>query len=380
MTLPASPDRPGAGQAAPGVNVRPCMRFRSVNLSRSSHMSGYSGSVRLQEDVVASSTACRGHGLPHMTIAQSPLPASARINVRLHDPGPRRRAHLREGSTTSTPRDLAPDPRPAVAGATGLGPRRQRVHRVRHGPALRTLGHALSARGRGGRAGQLRPGQQLHAARVVELECGRDASSRSPRRRDGEVRQERLRRHDRGRQAGARRHRPRPGRDLRATSRSSPPTTGSSARRRCARASPSRASSRRSASATTTSTAAARCSPSTRARSRAVSSSRPRPAEPDPGFLEGLRALADEHGAAARLRRDDHRASAGPCAAHRRVYGVTPDLSTFGKALGNGFAVSALAGRRDVMELGGLRHDATGSSCSPPPTAPRPTRSPLRWR
>jgi glutamate-1-semialdehyde 2,1-aminomutase len=37
------------------------------------------------------------------------------------------------------------------------------------------------------------------------------------------------------------------------------------------------------------------------------------------------------------------------------LYGVTPDLSTFGKALGNGFAVSALAGRRDLMELGGLR-------------------------
>ncbi len=29
------------------------------------------------------------------------------------------------------------------------------------------------------------------------------------------------------------------------------------------------------------------------------------------------------------------------------LYGVTPDLSTWGKALGNGFAVSALAGRRD---------------------------------
>jgi glutamate-1-semialdehyde 2,1-aminomutase len=37
---------------------------------------------------------------------------------------------------------------------------------------------------------------------------------------------------------------------------------------------------------------------------------------------------------------------------------VTPDLSTFGKALGNGFAVSALAGRRDLMERGGLRHSA----------------------
>jgi glutamate-1-semialdehyde 2,1-aminomutase len=39
------------------------------------------------------------------------------------------------------------------------------------------------------------------------------------------------------------------------------------------------------------------------------------------------------------------------------LYGVTPDLSTFGKALGNGFAVSALAGRRDLMERGGIRHD-----------------------
>jgi glutamate-1-semialdehyde 2,1-aminomutase len=39
------------------------------------------------------------------------------------------------------------------------------------------------------------------------------------------------------------------------------------------------------------------------------------------------------------------------------VYGVRPDLSTFGKALGNGFSVSALSGRRDLMELGGLDHD-----------------------
>jgi glutamate-1-semialdehyde 2,1-aminomutase len=38
------------------------------------------------------------------------------------------------------------------------------------------------------------------------------------------------------------------------------------------------------------------------------------------------------------------------------LFGVTPDLSTFGKALGNGFAVSALAGRRDLMERGGIRH------------------------
>lgn len=34
--------------------------------------------------------------------------------------------------------------------------------------------------------------------------------------------------------------------------------------------------------------------------------------------------------------------------------GVTPDLVTFGKAIGNGFSVSALGGRRDLMQLGGL--------------------------
>jgi glutamate-1-semialdehyde 2,1-aminomutase len=38
-------------------------------------------------------------------------------------------------------------------------------------------------------------------------------------------------------------------------------------------------------------------------------------------------------------------------------YGVKPDLATFGKAMGNGFSCSALVGRREIMELGGLRHD-----------------------
>ena len=39
------------------------------------------------------------------------------------------------------------------------------------------------------------------------------------------------------------------------------------------------------------------------------------------------------------------------------VHGVTPDLSTWGKGIANGFALSALAGRREIMELGGLDHD-----------------------
>jgi len=40
----------------------------------------------------------------------------------------------------------------------------------------------------------------------------------------------------------------------------------------------------------------------------------------------------------------------------QRMYDIVPDLSTFGKALGNGFAISALAGKREIMELGGLHH------------------------
>jgi glutamate-1-semialdehyde 2,1-aminomutase len=36
---------------------------------------------------------------------------------------------------------------------------------------------------------------------------------------------------------------------------------------------------------------------------------------------------------------------------------ITPDLSTFGKAMGNGFSVSALVGRKEIMRLGGLGHD-----------------------
>ena len=80
--------------------------------------------------------------------------------------------------------------------------------------------------------------------------------------------------------------------------------------------------------------------------------------DPAPGFLQGLRDLSDRYGCV--LIFDEMitgmRWSAGGAQA---VYGVTPDLSTWGKALGNGFAVAALAGRRDLMELGGLRTSAS---------------------
>ena len=55
-------------------------------------------------------------------------------------------------------------------------------------------------------------------------------------------------------------------------------------------------------------------------------------------------------------------------------YGIEPDLSTFGKGIANGFALSALAGRREIMELGGLPRTGTASSSCPPPTAERRAR------
>jgi glutamate-1-semialdehyde 2,1-aminomutase len=38
-------------------------------------------------------------------------------------------------------------------------------------------------------------------------------------------------------------------------------------------------------------------------------------------------------------------------------YDIVPDLSAFGKAMGNGFSIAALAGKREIMKLGGLDHE-----------------------
>jgi len=40
----------------------------------------------------------------------------------------------------------------------------------------------------------------------------------------------------------------------------------------------------------------------------------------------------------------------------QEVYNVDPDLSTFGKAMGNGFSIAALAGKKEFMDLGGIYH------------------------
>jgi glutamate-1-semialdehyde 2,1-aminomutase len=71
---------------------------------------------------------------------------------------------------------------------------------------------------------------------------------------------------------------------------------------------------------------------------------------PEEGYLEGLRAVATEHGAL--LVFDEvmtgFRVHPGGAQA---AYGVTPDLTTLGKVIGGGLPVGAYGGRRDVMEL-----------------------------
>jgi glutamate-1-semialdehyde 2,1-aminomutase len=41
----------------------------------------------------------------------------------------------------------------------------------------------------------------------------------------------------------------------------------------------------------------------------------------------------------------------------QHLYGVTPDLCTFGKAMANGFAVACVAGKREIMELGSIEFE-----------------------
>lgn len=69
---------------------------------------------------------------------------------------------------------------------------------------------------------------------------------------------------------------------------------------------------------------------------------------PAPGFLEGLRTLCDRHGVV--LIFDEvmtgFRVALGGAQAY---YGVTPDLSTFGKIIGGGMPVGCFGGKREIM-------------------------------
>lgn len=78
---------------------------------------------------------------------------------------------------------------------------------------------------------------------------------------------------------------------------------------------------------------------------------------PAPGFFADVRRLCDTHGALFIL---DEMITGFRWHARgaQFLYDIAPDLSTFGKGLANGFPLSALAGRREVMRLGGFADDA----------------------
>ena len=78
---------------------------------------------------------------------------------------------------------------------------------------------------------------------------------------------------------------------------------------------------------------------------------------PQPGFLAGLRRLASETGS---LLVFDETVTGFRLAygGGQAYYGVTPDLCALGKALGGGYPIGAVAGRRDVLDL--VREDRLG--------------------
>ena len=72
--------------------------------------------------------------------------------------------------------------------------------------------------------------------------------------------------------------------------------------------------------------------------------------KPEPGYLQGLRALADQHGFLLILDevKTGFRASLG---GYQPLAGVVADLSTYGKAVANGFPLAAMAGKAAYMDL-----------------------------
>jgi len=71
---------------------------------------------------------------------------------------------------------------------------------------------------------------------------------------------------------------------------------------------------------------------------------------PEEGYLQGVKEIAHRHGAV--LIFDEictgfHFGLGGA----QRMFGVLPDLATFGKAMGNGYAISCVVGRRDIMQI-----------------------------
>ena len=70
---------------------------------------------------------------------------------------------------------------------------------------------------------------------------------------------------------------------------------------------------------------------------------------PNPGFLEGLRELADKYGSLLIYDeiRTGFRVSLGGA---QKELGVIPDLGAFGKAMANGYPISFLGGKKEIMD------------------------------
>jgi glutamate-1-semialdehyde 2,1-aminomutase len=70
---------------------------------------------------------------------------------------------------------------------------------------------------------------------------------------------------------------------------------------------------------------------------------------PLPGFLEGLRDLCDDYGSVFIVDEvmTGFRVAMGGA---QEIYGITPDITTFGKVIGAGMPVGAYGGKREIME------------------------------
>jgi glutamate-1-semialdehyde 2,1-aminomutase len=70
---------------------------------------------------------------------------------------------------------------------------------------------------------------------------------------------------------------------------------------------------------------------------------------PEPGYLEAIRNLCNEHGALLIFDEVMTGFRLAPGGA-QEIYGITPDLTTMGKVIGGGLPVGAFGGRADIMD------------------------------
>lgn len=75
-----------------------------------------------------------------------------------------------------------------------------------------------------------------------------------------------------------------------------------------------------------------------------------RDAAPEPGFVEGVRSLANEIGAVFIVDEISAGFRLNTGGAHLVVHNVIPDVAVFSKALGNGYPIAAIIGKADVMQ------------------------------